>query len=86
MYYIYGIEPDSDEKVLLFDTLTKEDAIAWGKKYSQSDYMGGWPMVYVCYHTQTDVDWNGEPVHEEVVVWSCYREPMTWSDNAMEEF
>lgn len=85
MYYICGIDHDSDQKVELFNTLTKEEAIRWAKKYSESEYMGGWPMVYVCYFNQTDVDWDGEPVHQEVIVWSCYREPM-WSDNAMEEF
>lgn len=94
MYHIYGIDHDRNEKVCLFDNLTKEFAIQWAKKYSQSEYMDatlkaggrGWPMVYVCYYNQTDVDWDGSPVHEEVVVWSCYREPMSYSDNALEEF
>jgi hypothetical protein len=36
--------------------------------------------------TQVDVDWENDPVHEETILWSCWREPMPWSDNAMEEF
>jgi hypothetical protein len=83
MYYIYG--KDGEEKVLLFDTDTRDRAIEWAKKYTKRD-MGGWPMVYVCYEEQVDVNWDGDPVVEEVIVWSCYQEPMDYPDNAYEEF
>jgi hypothetical protein len=46
----------------------------------------GWTKIYVSYRTQVDVDWENDPVHEETILWSCWREPMPWSDNAMEEF
>lgn len=86
IYYIYGNDAFTKEEVLLFDTDSKDRAIEWAKKYSRSEYMGGWPMVYVCYENQVDIDWDGEPVAEKVVVWSCYNEPMDYPDNAMEEF
>jgi hypothetical protein len=84
MYYIYG--KDGEEKVLLFDIDTRDRAIEWAKKYSRSGYMGGWPMVYVCYEEQVDVNWDGDPVVEEVIIWSCYQEPTDYPDNAYEEF
>jgi hypothetical protein len=84
MYYIYG--KDGEEKVLLFDTAIKDRAIEWAKKYSRYEYMGGWPMVYVCYEDQVDINWEGEAIIEEVIVWSCYQEPMDYPDNAYEEF
>jgi hypothetical protein len=86
IYYIYGFDPFTEEKVLLFDTDSENRAIEWAKQYAKSEYMGGWKMVYVCYLTQVDVDWDGDPVSEEIIVWSCYNEPMVYNDNALEEF
>jgi hypothetical protein len=86
MYYIMGWDKDTDDTVCLHEAYPKSHAVDWAKKYCREDNMGNWDKIYVMYQNQVDVAWNGEPATEEVVIWSCYNEPMPWSDNAMEEF
>lgn len=84
-YYVKGWDRNSDDTVVLFEGDHKESVINWAKRYSQRD-TGGWDKIYVSHYYQIDVDWEGEPVYSERILWSCYNEPMNWSDNAMEEF
>jgi len=84
-YYVKGWYSATEDTVILFEGDHKEAVVAWAKRYSQHD-MGGWDKVYVSYYYQIDVDWEGEPVYAEHVLWSVYNEPMDWSDNAHEEF
>jgi hypothetical protein len=72
-YYIYGLNKATKEKVLLFNALTKERAIMLADAFLRE---GDWPMISVRYETQVDVTWDGDPVIEEVIVYSCYSEPM----------
>lgn len=81
MYHVYGYDLDSGETCLLHSAWTEKEAIDWAKKYTFRD-MGGWDKVCVQYERELDE----EGVTEEVVVWSVYEEPMSWSDNAHEEF
>jgi hypothetical protein len=85
-YRVIGEDVRLDEKVILHEAWTQEEAVSWAKRYTSKENMGGWQCVYVCTLYQTDVDWDGEPVLAEHILWSCYSEPMDWSDNAMEEF
>lgn len=92
-YRVIGEDARLDEKVILHEAWTQEEAVSWAKRYTSKENMGGWQCVYVCAMYQTDVDWEGEPVLAEHILWSCYSEPMehavksmNWSDNAMEEF
>ena len=80
MYHVYGYDLDSGETCLLHSAWTEREAIDWAKKYTFRD-MGGWDKVCVQYETEVDID-----VTEEVIVWTIYEEPMSWSDNAKEEF
>jgi hypothetical protein len=86
MFYIMGWDRNTDETVCLHEEDWKTYAINWAKKYCSDENMGGWDKVYVMYRDQVDVDFWGDPVVQEITVWSCYSEPMFWSDNAMEEF
>ena len=86
MYHIYGYDLKTGETCLLQSLHGEREAIDWAKKYTFRD-MGGWDKICVLYTAQIDVDWDGEPVTSETVVWSIYNEPMDyWSDNAHEEF
>ena len=69
-----------------YNAVTEAEAVRWAKGYTKHGDMGGWTKIYVSYRTQVDVDWENDPVYDETVLWSCWREPMPWSDNAMEEF
>ena len=86
MFYIMGWDRKTDDTVCLHESHWKTNAVEWAKKYCKYENMGGWDKVYVMYRDQVDVDFWGYPVIEDVVVWSCYNEPMNWSDNAYEEF
>lgn len=86
MYYVYGWDRKTEDKVMLYDTDHKETALRWAKGYTKQGDMGGWDMIVVLYEYQDDVDWEGDPVVAQVTLWSCWREPMQWCDNAMEEF
>lgn len=81
MYHVYGYDLDSGETCLLHSAWTEKEAIDWAKKYTFRD-MGGWDKVCVQYERELDE----EGMTEEVIVWSIYEEPMSWSDNAHEEF
>lgn len=81
MYHVYGYDLDSGETCLLHSLWTEKEAIDWAKKYTFRD-MGGWDKVCVQYERELDE----EGMTEEVITWSIYEEPMSWSDNAMEEF
>lgn len=86
-FIVYGWDKRTNERVELYDTDYKDHAILFAKKYTHSaGGTGGWDMVLVVYKYQSDVDWEDNPVYEEKVLWSCWNEPMRWSDNAMEEF
>lgn len=80
MYHIYGYDLSTGEACLLHSLMYEKNAIDWAKGYTK-DNLGGWNKVCVLYETEVDVD-----LTEEVIVWSIYQEPMSWSDNAMEEF
>ena len=90
MYLVYGWDRGTEDTYILYETDTKSLAIDWAKRYCSKENMGGWDKVYVSYRYQVDVDWDGEPVTEEQIIWSCWNEPMDkvigWSDNAYEEF
>lgn len=93
MYLVYGWDRGTDDTVILYETDTKFLAIDWAKKYSSKENMGGWDWIYVSDRQQVDITWDGDPVIEETVLWSCWNEPMSWSDmeqpvkgNVMEEF
>lgn len=86
MYSVIGCDRKLDDEVSLYDTDSAETAIRWAKGYTKQGDMGGWDMIKVVAYDQVDVDWNGDPVIEQITIWSCWREPMPWSDNAMEEF
>lgn len=81
MYHVYGYDLDSGETCLLHSAWTEREAIDWAKKYTFRD-MGGWDKVCVQYERELDED----GMTEEVITWSIYEEPMSWSDNAKEEF
>lgn len=85
-YYVYGWDRKTDDKVLLYDNDHKESSIQWAKRYTKQGDMGGWDMITVIEEDQVDIDWNGDPVIEQITLWSCWSEPMRWSDNAYEEF
>jgi hypothetical protein len=85
-YYVKGWDKGTEDTVILFEGDHKSSVINWAKRYTSKEDMGGWDKVFVSYYYQVDVDWEGEPVHAEHVLWCFYREPMEWSDNAMEEF
>jgi hypothetical protein len=85
-YYVKGWDKKTDDTVVLFEGDHKEAIINWAKRYSSKEDAGGWDKIFVSHYYQIDVDWEGEPVYSEHVVWCYYREPMEWSDNAMEEF
>lgn len=85
-YHVYGHCPKFDETCLLHSAWTEKEAVDWARGYTRHGDMGGWTKIYVTYRTQVDVDWENDPVHDETILWSCWREPMPWSDNAMEEF
>ena len=70
---VYGKDTVKGNVVLLEEFDTVSEAVRWAKGYCYGEDMGGWDLVYI-----KDKD--------NQVVWSCYQEPMTWSDNAMEEF
>jgi hypothetical protein len=87
MYLVYGWDRKTDDTVILWESDSRESAVRWAKSYvSGAGGMGGWDKIYVSDLYQVDVDWDGEPVTEEQIIWSCWNEPMSWSDNAMEEF
>lgn len=88
MYYVYGWDRKTDDTVILWESVSQEVAVRWAKRYIQgAGGMGGWDKIYVSYREQVDVDWDGESVYEETIVYSHWQEPMeSWSDNAMEEF
>lgn len=86
MYHVIGWDRRTDDKVVLYDTDWRQGAIDWAKRYTKQGDTGGWDMIKVVVYNQVDVDWNGDPVEEEVTLWSCWSEPMRWSDNAYEEF
>ena len=70
---VYGKDTVTRDVVMLEEFDTTSEAIQWAKGYCNGEDMGGWDLVYV-----KDKD--------DTVIWSCYQEPMPWSDNAMEEF
>lgn len=86
MYSVIGWDRKLDDEVSLYDTDSSEDAVRWAKRYTKQGDTGGWDMIKVVAYNQVDVDWNGDPVKEEVTLWSFWSEPMRWSDNAYEEF
>lgn len=88
MYYVYGWDRKTDDTVILWESVSQEVAVRWAKRYIQgAGGMGGWDKIYVSYREQVDVDWDGESVYEETVVYSYWQEPMEdYPDNAMEEF
>lgn len=88
MYYVYGWDRKTNDTVILWESVSQEVAVRWAKRYvSGAGGMGGWDKIYVSYREQVDVDWDGESVYEETIVYSHWQEPMEeWSDNAMEEF
>lgn len=81
MYHVIGWDRKTDDEVNLYSTDWKQGAIDWAKRYTKQGDMGGWDMIKVVEYTQVDVD-----EYQDVVIWSCWSEPMQWSDNAMEEF
>ena len=88
MYYVYGSDRKTDDTVILWESVSQEVAVRWAKRYIQgAGGMGGWDKIYVSYREQVDVDWDGESVYEETIVYSHWQEPMEdYPDNAMEEF
>lgn len=70
---VYGKDIQRDDVTILEEFDTVQEAIRWAKGYCSDQDMGNWDLVYV-------KDKN------DIVVWSCYQEPMDWSDNAHEEF
>ena len=77
-FFIYGYDNSSGEMVLLHQSWSSDDAVRWAKGYCAKENMGGWDKVVVFY--------RHAPTLTESTLWSCYNEPMPWSDNAMEEF
>lgn len=87
MYTVYGWDRKTEDTVALWESDSEAAAIRWAKSYILgAGGMGGWDKIYVSHLYQTDVDWEGEPVFAKYVSYSCWQEPMGWSDNAMEEF
>jgi hypothetical protein len=86
MYHVEGWDHVSGETVTLYSTDWREGAIDWAKRYTKNGDTGGWTKISVIGTHEIDVDWNGDPVTADFVIWSYYNEPMQWSDNAMEEF
>lgn len=85
-YYVKGWDRGTDDTVILFEGDHKDSVINWAKRYSSKEDAGGWDKVFVSTYYQVDTDWDGEPVYSEHILWASYKEPMDWSDNAMEEF
>lgn len=79
MYHVLGWK--TNDEVLLYSADTRSEAVRWAKRYTKQGDMGGWDKINVIEFTQVDVD-----EYKDVVIWSCWSEPMRWSDNAMEEF
>lgn len=77
-FYIYGYDLDKDDMSLLHQSWTSDEAVRWAKGYCAKENMGGWGKVSVLYRHL--------PTLTENTIWSCYNEPMPWSDNAYEEF
>lgn len=86
VYYVYGWDRGTDDTVILHETTDNDEAIRWARGYCKKEDMGGWDKVFVAHRYQVDVDWEGEPTYSEHVSWMCWREPMDYPDNAMEEF
>lgn len=87
MFYVYGWDRKTDDRVVLYENEWRDAAVNWAKSYTRgAGGTGGWDMVSVVYVYQDDIDWDNEPILIEKVIWSCWSEPMRWSDNAYEEF
>lgn len=87
---VYGKDFKEDNIVLLEDFNFITEAIDWAKRYCSKEDMGNWDMVYVKVYYEVPgevIPWSQwDDMKDPQVVWSCYQEPMPWSDNAMEEF
>lgn len=86
MFTVYGWDKKTDDRVILHSNDWRPGAINWAKGYTKQGDTGGWDMIIVVETYQVDIDWDGNSVTEERVIWSCWSEPMRWSDNAHEEF
>jgi hypothetical protein len=86
MYIVYGWDAKTDDKVILHEEEYSSLALIWAKKYTRGGNMGGWTKVFVVRRYIDDYDWDGEYVYEEETLWSCWQEPMPWSDNALDTF
>lgn len=88
-FYTNGMV-DEDSTTILEDFDNKAEAIDWAKRYCSKEDMGNWDLVYVKVYYQDPgeiIPWSElDNMKDPEVVWSCYQEPMPWSDNAMEEF
>jgi hypothetical protein len=79
MYHVYGYYKHN-EACLLFESQSEDNAIDWAKSFTFRDLNG-----YYRIHVQYDREIS-EGITETVILWSIYGEPMSWSDNAKEEF
>lgn len=79
MYHVYGYYTDGGTDHL-FESQSQDNAIDWAKSFSFRD-LDGYSKIYVQYDREL-----GDGITETVILWSIYEEPMSWSDNAMEEF
>ena len=68
-----GKDVNRDQVILLEDFEDRAEAIRWARGYCGSENMGGWDLVFVN-------TWCDE------TIWSCYKEPTEYCDNACDTF